>query len=277
MVYHPRRSYDLWNTRYFVLPVHPGDWAQEHRGYASFLQETEVIYPKADAFSGPKGKELQRELLEREDFQILRNKAAYPRAWVVHRARYLERIVGLGRKERQGPMEEMLYPDDAFWKDPSHRVHDPTQIAWVEADDAANLAAFMNTNPGPNDSATITSYGPQRVVLDVALDEPGLVVLADVYYPGWRLTIDGRPAPIYRANRLMRGAAVTSGKHRLVYTYHPRSFRVGTWTTTAGLAALFVLAVGCFRHPVSPRIGPPRNTSGDDPEGPLARDVGVID
>lgn len=257
VVYHPRRSYDLWNTRYFVLPVFPADWAQEHRGYAAFLPETEVIYPKADAFSGPEGKDLQRQWLEREDFQILRNKAAYPRAWVVHRARYLDRIVGLGRKDRQGPMEEIVYQGDAIWKDSSRRVHDPTQIAWVEADDAANLAAFMNTNPGPNDSATITSYGPQRVVLDVALDEPGLVVLADVYYPGWRLTIDGRPAPTYRTNRLMRGAAVTAGKHRLVYTYHPRSFRAGSWITMAGLAALSVLAVGCFRRPVSPRLGLP--------------------
>ena len=147
MVYHPRRSFDLWNTRYFVLPVYPDDWAHEHRGYASFLPETEAIYPKADAFAGPKGEELQKQWLEREDFQILRNKAAYPRAWIVHRARYLDRIVGLGRKERQGPMEEMLYQDDAFWNDPSRRVHDPTQIAWVEADDAADLAAFLRTRP----------------------------------------------------------------------------------------------------------------------------------
>ena len=110
VVYHPRRSYDLWNTRYFVLPVFPDDWAHEHRGYASFLQETEAIYPRADAFTGPDGKELQKQWLEREDFQIFRNKAAYPRAWIVHRARYLDRIVGLGRKERQGPMEEMHLP-----------------------------------------------------------------------------------------------------------------------------------------------------------------------
>ncbi len=277
VVYHPRRSYDLWNTRYFVLPVYPDDWAHEHRGYASFLQDTEMIYPKADAFTGPKGDELQKQWLEREDFQILRNKAAYLRAWVVHRARYLERIDGLGRKARQGPMEEMVYQDDAFWKDPSRRVHDPTQIAWVEADDGADLAPFLGTSPGPNDSATIAIHEPQRVVLDVTLDQPGLVVLADVYYPSWRLTIDGKPAPIYRTNRLMRGAAVTSGKHRLVYTYHPRSFKVGSWISTAGLAALAVLAVGAFLHPVSPRLGPPRYPSDADPGGPLARDARLRD
>ncbi len=65
---------------------------------------------------------------------------------------------------------------------------------------------------------TITKYGEQRVELEAVLDRPGLVILADVYYPGWRLTIDGKPAPIYRTNRVMRGAAVPAGRSHLVYT-----------------------------------------------------------
>ncbi len=58
-------------------------------------------------------------------------------------------------------------------------------------------------------------------MLEVSLDSPGLVVLADVDYPGWELAIDGKPAPIYRVNGVMRGAAVSAGRHRLVYTYAP--------------------------------------------------------
>ena len=59
--------------------------------------------------------------------------------------------------------------------------------------------------------------------------------------PGWNLTIDGLPAPIYRTNRLMRGAAVTAGRHTLVYTYDPASFRVGAALSLAGLVALVAL------------------------------------
>ena len=69
---------------------------------------------------------------------------------------------------------------------------------------------------------------PQRVELVATLQSPGIVVLCDVYYPGWKLTVDERPAPIYRANWMMRGAAVGAGTHRLVFDYDPPSFRLGS-------------------------------------------------
>ncbi|MGO9846361.1 MAG: YfhO family protein [Methylocella sp.] len=68
-----------------------------------------------------------------------------------------------------------------------------------------------------------------------------MVILADTYYPGWRLTIDGKPAPILRANRMMRGAAVRAGVHRLVYTYEPSSFRIGLIVSLAGAIVLLAL------------------------------------
>ena len=83
------------------------------------------------------------------------------------------------------------------------------------------------------------------------LESPGLVILADLYYPGWELTIDGRPAPIYRVNRLMRGAAVPTGMHHLVYSYVPRSFQVGRVVSILGLVGLALLAMaGILGEPV---------------------------
>ena len=75
-------------------------------------------------------------------------------------------------------------------------------------------------------------------MIDVKLSRPGLVVLADVHYPGWRLTVDGRPAVILRTNRLMSGAAVAAGSHRIVYIYEPLSVTLGCLLTLLGIAAL---------------------------------------
>ena len=96
---------------------------------------------------------------------------------------------------------------------------------------------------------------PQRVELDVELKSVGMVVLADIDYPGWELTIDGVPAPIYPVNRAMRGAAVKEGPHHLVYTYSPRSFRVGLIVSAVGLAAMLVFAFACYLRPVEWAIG----------------------
>jgi len=76
------------------------------------------------------------------------------------------------------------------------------------------------------------------------------VILADVHYPGWKLAIDGKPAPIYRVNGLMRGAAVSSGAHRLVYTYRPQSFRFGRLVSIAGVTAFLILCLACAVWPV---------------------------
>ncbi|MFO0909912.1 MAG: YfhO family protein [Isosphaeraceae bacterium] len=90
--------------------------------------------------------------------------------------------------------------------------------------------------------------------------DPGRRVL-----PGWELTIDGQPAPIYRTNRMMRGAAVPSGRHRLVYTFNPRSFRLGRQVSGFGLGLLLIL-VGVVRvWPFSPRLKPP-DAPDDRPE-----------
>ena len=127
-------------------------------------------------------------------------------------------------------MEEILYSDDPFWKDPSRVLHDPKRIAWIEVEDRVSLAKFLpGTPPTPAESVTVveSESNPQRVVLEANLARPGLVILADVFYPGWTLTVDNKPSTILRANRAMRGAAVEAGKHRLVYTYNPRSFRLG--------------------------------------------------
>jgi hypothetical protein len=257
IVVYPRRGFDIWNTRYFILPAYPADWNDEYRGYASFLPNTEAVYPEKGAFDGPGGKARREEWVKNEDLQIRRNRAALPRAWVVHSARSLKPIHGLGRDERDAQVQEILYSDDPFWSERHKVAYDPRVLAWVDSDQRGALLDYLpGPHPGLTECVTVTSYGPQRVEIDAELERPGLVVLADVFYPGWRLTIDGVPAPIYRANRLMRAAAVRSGRHHLVYSYEPESFRIGCALSAVGFAALLALSAWFGRRPVSPLLAP---------------------
>jgi hypothetical protein len=139
-------------------------------------------------------------------------------------------------------MRTLAFMNDPIWRDNDRTVLDLRQVALIETDDPQALQGFLSPTPvAPSESVEVVRYEPQRVELRVKLDRPGLVILADTYYPGWRLTIDGRPAPVLRANRLMRGAAVVAGEHSLVYTYSPISFWVGAIISAAGLILLLSL------------------------------------
>jgi len=110
------------------------------------------------------------------------------------------------------------------------------------------LAAHVEgTEPDRTETVTFASYEPQRVEIEARLRHPGIVILADVFYPGWTLTIDGQPAEILRTNRLMRGAAVRAGIHRLVYTYAPHSFRLGGLISLASFGFGLILIVRARR------------------------------
>ena len=265
VVYFPRRAYDMWNTRYFVLPYHPNGWRDEARGYASFLYQSERVDPKPQRFQGKTGAAPLKDWIENHDFQVQRNLQEHPRAWVVHEARTTRPVVGLSRESRDDAIQEILYADDPLWHDENRHAFDPRRVAWVNNDEMNQLGPFLSRHP-PRSSETVkVDYpSPQNAVLEVTLESAGLVVLADVYYPGWELTIDGKPAPIYRVNHLMRGAAVATGSHRLVYTYAPKSFRVGRILSFLGLAVVVVAGLVCLLKPVDPML--------DIPDLPFAGD-----
>jgi hypothetical protein len=191
----------------------------------------------------------------RQDWYLRRNKAVYPRAWVVHSARLTAPAVDA--KSRNRLIKNLLYMNDPIWSEGDRAVLDLRQTALIEVDDTDGLEGFISPAPvGSSESAAVVKHEPQRVELLARLDRPGLVILADTYYPGWRLTVDGKSEPIYRANRLMRAAAVAMGEHTLVYKYEPGSFRAGVLLSTAGLIVVTALAWSTRRNsPVLPRVG----------------------
>ena len=237
--YYPRRSYDLWGARYLVLPARPLNWDTEARGYASFAFNSKVAFPK---FARTGSATERRRWEFEEDWQLVRNTEAYPRAWLVHAARVVPPIADLDA--RATVMREIVFENDPIWSDPRRPVYNPRSVAWIETDDRKSLMGYIAPLPVEDgESVTVSRYEPQRVELKATLKHPGIVVLSDILYPGWRLKIDGRPAPILRTNRMMRGAAVKAGEHTLVYVFDPLSFRIGITVTVLALLTLAVLLV----------------------------------
>ncbi|MFO0960053.1 MAG: hypothetical protein U0800_21895 [Isosphaeraceae bacterium] len=259
VVYFPRKGFDLWNTRYFLVPMNPAGWKDVSRGFATFLADATPVAPPP--FEGPDRDEQIIAWARDRDWQVFRNRLEFPRAWVVHDFKAMPPLSGMARADRETRMLTLLHQADAFWNDANLPNLNLRQVAMVEAADRDALAAALDRQPpGPDESVKVVEYSPNRVAIEATLERPGLVVLADVFYPGWKLEIDGQAAPIVRANHLQRGALVAAGTHRLVYLYErPESFRKGLMATAVGGAGLaLLLAWGLFarakRLEVAPEI-----------------------
>ena len=66
---------------------------------------------------------------------------------------------------------------------------------------------------------------------------------SDAYYPGWRATVAGQPAPLLRANHAFRAVPVPAGISEVVLRFVPTSLRMGLFLSllaaacTAGMLA----------------------------------------
>jgi len=96
----------------------------------------------------------------------------------------------------------------------------------------------------PGGASEISAYRAEEVRVRTSSACPAYLVLADTYMPGWTATVDGRPAPIHRADFLFRAVELGPGSHEVVFRYRPRSAVLGAWLFVGGLglaAALIVL------------------------------------
>src|SRR5206468_1399533 len=119
---------------------------------------------------------------------------------------------------RRAMMREILFQNDDLWHDESRRVYDPGEVAWIEGVERKLVVPRLSgAGRDPSEGVRVIRDDPRRVELVAQLKTPGLVVLADTYYPGWRLTVDGRSAEILKTNGAMRGGLVGAGEHRLIY------------------------------------------------------------
>ncbi|NLB97927.1 MAG: YfhO family protein [Armatimonadetes bacterium] len=85
--------------------------------------------------------------------------------------------------------------------------------------------------------------GPDWARARIRMRGTGVVIHNQRHYPGWRVLLDGEPAPLLRANYLMQGVAVPEGEHTLEFRFDSPSFRAGA---TISLLSMALLAAGCI-------------------------------
>lgn len=156
---------------------------------------------------------------------IWENLDVLPRAFLVHRAEVIKR--------------------DAVFA----RLHQP-DFDGGELVLLSDGQAISGTNVNrASEHAEITRYEPERVDLAVRAEEPGYVVLADSWYPGWNAYVDGQAQTIYRADFLFRTVKVEPGEHAVVFEFRPMSVYVGAGISIASFLIVVGIAIVLHRVP----------------------------
>jgi hypothetical protein len=201
-----------------VLPYNIGDWYGIETFNAYTASATANIW-KMDLFS-PRGKDFfgikyyfgktapNNSMYEvfkgQAGLSVFENPTAYPRVWSVHKA---------------APLSEV--------RNPQFNPRDAVALS--------EPAPAMASCNGLRDNVNMPLRQPNRVVITAVLQCPGMVILTDTWFPGWRATVDGKPAKIYEAYGGVRGVVVDGGEHTIVMRYFP-------WSVMSG-AALTLIAM----------------------------------
>jgi hypothetical protein len=127
---------------------------------------------------------------------------------------------------------------------------DPESMVLIESENSPSLAvATVETIRNPDSISTITidKLEDEQIELSTESDFNGYLVVADQYYPGWHASLDGLDMPILRANYIQRAMALPAGKHKVVFSYKPESYRIGLLISSIALALLALTAlIGIF-------------------------------
>jgi hypothetical protein len=95
----------------------------------------------------------------------------------------------------------------------------------------------------PNATIKLVSYNPDHLIYQSGSTATEIAVFSEIYYDkGWKMLIDGKESPYFRADYVLRAAQIPLGNHKIEFVFHPASYYTGEAISLAG-SILMVLAL----------------------------------
>lgn len=140
-------------------------------------------------------------------------------------------------------VDEIKYVNNANEEIEAIDAVNPLETAIVDIQFKGDL---NNAESGYKDSLstiTMTAYEPNHLVYKTSSAKEAVAVFSEIYYPGWKATVDGKEVPHGRADYLLRVMNIPAGEHTVEFTFDPKSLHV---TETIAYIALSILLIGAL-------------------------------
>ncbi len=90
------------------------------------------------------------------------------------------------------------------------------------------------------ESAKFLKYKSKQVEIKTECNDSSFLVLADNYYPGWKVSVNGSEKNVLRVNYNLRGVILPKGEDKVRFSYEPLSFKIGA--SVSFLNMFFIIA-----------------------------------
>ena len=122
------------------------------------------------------------------------------------------------------------------------------QVALFADTASVQPAALQQPLPVSAVSATVTEWRPGSMRIALHGRNPGLsyLVISENWYPDWKAMVDGRPAPVLRADHTLLGVVLPSGAQEVSLRFHSDSYDHGKVVSLLSL----ILACGLIAGPL---------------------------
>ncbi|MFH1150977.1 MAG: DUF6541 family protein [Actinomycetota bacterium] len=165
---------------------------------------------------------------------VYRNRTALPRAWMSD---------AIAFRDNEQVYEELV-------RTRGDGIRETAYVVYPEGIPPGEQSSFIPAVKGP---VTASWRGPHRLVLDVDPGAKGLLVVSEVYYPGWEVYVDGLSKEILKTDLAFRGVMLEGGQSKVEFVFRPRSLRMGIVVSLAAAGAVVLyllvrLALWFFRR-----------------------------
>lgn len=136
-----------------------------------------------------------------------------------------------------------------------NEIH-PLRTAVVDKRFADELSGFV---PTVDSTATIVldNYRPNRLTYTSVTNSEQLAVFSEIYYqPGWKATIDGQPAPHFRADWTLRAMRIPAGKHTIEFEFYPDTYVVAANVSAYSSFLILLLVIGAIGYSIWQQFRP---------------------
>ncbi|MEO8593271.1 MAG: hypothetical protein ABI759_08115 [Candidatus Solibacter sp.] len=108
------------------------------------------------------------------------------------------------------------------------------------------LWTWHETPCAAKDQLRIVDRTSMAVKVEVEMGCPGLAVVGDAFYPGWRALLDGERRPVQEVEAV-RAVRTGAGRHVIEFRYRPASVYWGFGLTMLGLLVACIAQTGAIR------------------------------